>query len=476
MNNSINDRFSVQTSAEANYLTISLDEPVRFDSIALSMLQEDRPDFLLPVQIKTLNDRQSLRYKLINAVSLQYSLEKSMTRAAYIKLALDLLTPFVKCRDWFLDYHYICIDPRYILRDKRSGSFLFVYMPEYSLKNEDEEIIDFFESILDYIDISDDREFQISIMHYFRNGGITLSELYQMFLTERGKTSATETAPRQTPRTAPVQQTPVKHETVKPAPVEEPAPVKKEEPKKAPAKSEPESGKRGFIDWFLGKNGSDGKKSSDAQSDEIDSTGSDDSGDMNESLNVLFGSSPKKAPKQPKKSEKPAETKPQKQSPFGFQKKETVAEPARSAQSPATQPVYQTEPQPYPVNDAADEETNIVGLSDSNRVYLELIDSMFPNVPKAIDIDMSKPYVTIGRATADTTGLDIAFPESCKGISRHHARITNKDGGLVITDLGSTYFTVLNGQRLVPNAEYPLTDGSVLEFVQSKPIRYRVHC
>ena len=112
MNNSMNDRFSVQTSAEANYLTISLDEPVRFDSIALSMLQEDRPDFLLPVQIKTLNDRQSLRYKLINAVSLQYSLEKSMTRAAYIKLALDLLTPFVKCRDWFLDYHYICIDPR----------------------------------------------------------------------------------------------------------------------------------------------------------------------------------------------------------------------------------------------------------------------------------------------------------------------------------------------------------------------------
>ncbi|MGN1129000.1 MAG: FHA domain-containing protein, partial [Candidatus Flemingiibacterium sp.] len=316
----------------------------------------------------------------------------------------------------------------------------------------------------------------ISIMHYFRNGGITLSELYQMFLTERGKASATETAPRQTPRTAPVQQTPVKHETVKPAPVEESAPVKKEEPKKAPAKSEPESGKRGFIDWFLGKNGSDGKKSSDAQSDEIDSTGSDDSGDMNESLNILFGSSLKKAPKQPKKSEKPAETKTQKQSPFGFQKKETVAETARPAQAPAPQPVYQTEPQPYPVNDAADEETNIVGLSDSNRVYLELIDSMFPNVPKAIDIDMSKPYVTIGRATADTTGLDIAFPESCKGISRHHARITNKDGGLVITDLGSTYFTVLNGQRLVPNAEYPLTDGSVLEFVQSKPIRYRVHC
>ena len=186
-------RIKMQAAADANYLSIALYEPVMLDNIAVRVIQEDRPEFLLPFQIKVINDQQSLRYKLVNAVSLSNNIPKSMTKRAYIKLALDLLTPFVKCRDWFLDYHYICVDPQFILYNKQNGGYLFVYMPELSLRSEDEEIISFFDSVLNRISISDDPYYQVSIMTYFRDGNVTLTEMYDMFWAEREKSGGMPT-------------------------------------------------------------------------------------------------------------------------------------------------------------------------------------------------------------------------------------------------------------------------------------------
>ena len=63
-------RFSVQAAADANYLDVVPDEPVRLDELALRMLQEDKPEFSLGLQVRTMNARMSLRYQLQNAVSL----------------------------------------------------------------------------------------------------------------------------------------------------------------------------------------------------------------------------------------------------------------------------------------------------------------------------------------------------------------------------------------------------------------------
>ena len=121
-------RIKMQAAADANYLSIALYEPVMLDNIAVRVIQEDRPEFLLPFQIKVINDQQSLRYKLVNAVSLSNNIPKSMTKRAYIKLALDLLTPFVKCRDWFLDYHFVYYFQDYFLVLDYFCFFDYIYL------------------------------------------------------------------------------------------------------------------------------------------------------------------------------------------------------------------------------------------------------------------------------------------------------------------------------------------------------------
>ncbi|MBQ1281693.1 MAG: hypothetical protein IIY16_05570, partial [Oscillospiraceae bacterium] len=189
------ERFQIQTSAEANYLTISLDDDANFDEIALRMLNEDKPDFFLPLSVKEINGMRLMRYKLINAVALKYSVDGAMTKKQYLRLALDMLTPFIKCKDWFLDYHYICIDPQYILRDKTTGGFLYAYMPERSLRNTDAEILTFVGSILGYIDISDDTRFQLRMVNEFRGGAVTLGELYSIITTERDRMMGGSTEP-----------------------------------------------------------------------------------------------------------------------------------------------------------------------------------------------------------------------------------------------------------------------------------------
>ena len=51
-------------------------------------------------------------------------------------------------------------------------------------------------------------------------------------------------------------------------------------------------------------------------------------------------------------------------------------------------------------------------------------------------------------------------------ISRGHARLTREVGGLVVTDLGSSNGTFVNGQRLY--APTQLVPGDVIQFGSSK--------
>ncbi len=495
--------FSVETSAEANYLTVALNPPTAFDNIAIRMLEEDRPDFLMPVQIRNINNTQSLRYKLVNAVSLEYSVDKVMTKRSYVRLALDLLKPFIRCKDWFLDYHHICIDPRFILRDKRNGGFMFIYMPEASLCNEDGDIIAFFESVLNYIDIEDDREYQIRMMHYFRDNRVTLGELYNMFSAERNKVGGEPRADRvEGTAEAYREAEPEKQkkgffaETIQKA-EERTSELRESVEKKFAANetvsnqgqtgsnamdilNDKEQKKGGFLSGVFGKKEpaqkADKGKTADLFSYQADTGAS--SVAAGDDFDDLFGSGNKK-----KKAEKAP--KPEKQMKSGGLFGDLTGKKAVQETKPEEPPQVRGDryaglgmtPNKSFVSAPADSESDATMIDDGmdgGHRYLELIDSRFEGVPKRIDLNFGKPYITIGRYTADGQPLDVPFPENCKGISRQHARISENGGTLTVTDLGSTYFTLLDGRRLVPNTAYPLSDGMVLTFVENRPIRYAV--
>ncbi len=541
------ERFQLQASAEANYLTVALGNDAVYDEIALRMLTEDKPDFFLPLSVKEINGRLTFRYKLINAVALKYAVDTAMTKKQYLRLASDLLIPFIKCKEWFLDYHYICIEPQYILRDKANGMFLYAYLPERSLRNTDEEIIAFVESVLNYIDISDDKEFQIRMMHYFRGGSVALSELYRMLMAERERVMDGAA-----PEPVNYQPVPPKTEPAKTAEpisggIQQPQPPKAEP---APAQT-PSSGAGSFIGSLINSNGS-GSANANSGAEQPAAKEPEKKGFLemlgissqnkpaekpaknNDVLGGLFGgtasantaqpastpvnstpasdsvmeglfgsSSGKKPAKQEKASDplgglfgakkEPAEKPSSGGGLFGMLGGQKAAEPkpAPAQQQPVQQ---QAAPQTaaaaggyQPIGTStpgADASPTFIGGGDRTMIddlnagakYLELLDTQYADCPREISLIFDKPYLVVGRRSNDPVAPDIAFPEQYKGVSRQHARITKApDGSLSVTDLGSTYGTVINGQRLVPNAVYPLTDGAVLTFVESKPIRYRVH-
>jgi len=77
---------------------------------------------------------------------------------------------------------------------------------------------------------------------------------------------------------------------------------------------------------------------------------------------------------------------------------------------------------------------------------------------------LDKP-LTLGRAIGPITEslFDLnEFNAHLHGVSRRHCRLSRKHNRLVVTDLGSTNGTYLNGTLLAPYQEVALADGDQL--------------
>ncbi len=85
--------------------------------------------------------------------------------------------------------------------------------------------------------------------------------------------------------------------------------------------------------------------------------------------------------------------------------------------------------------------SQVIPLSGQNEFTLGRITDGQPILP---DIDLS-PYE--GYA---------------EGVSRLHAAIRLTERGVMIVDLGSSNGTRINGQKIVPNVNYPLKDGDII--------------
>jgi pSer/pThr/pTyr-binding forkhead associated (FHA) protein len=81
--------------------------------------------------------------------------------------------------------------------------------------------------------------------------------------------------------------------------------------------------------------------------------------------------------------------------------------------------------------------------------------------------------LTIGRnsdiQTDPMPDVDLsAFGAGDQGVSRYHLRIKRKNILIYVADLGSTNGTLLNGRRLIPNAERLLRNGDELQLGRLK--------
>jgi hypothetical protein len=102
-----------------------------------------------------------------------------------------------------------------------------------------------------------------------------------------------------------------------------------------------------------------------------------------------------------------------------------------------------------------DEITRVTSVAKSgkHRASLALVHRVFP-LSKAPH-SPSGPVV-VGR----TTENDVSIPEY--SISKRHCAFEPKDGGMVVSDRGSTNGTLLNGTKIDRDASVPLCGGEII--------------
>ncbi len=455
-----NENFMLQSSLEGNYLNVNLQEPIQLDEIAVRVVKQDCPEFLIPFRIVERNDSMYLRFKLMDMVALEYANMK-LHKTEFMKLYQNLLLPFIKGNDWFLNYHNLCIDPQYIFLDRMSENAYFIYIPEQKYQHTDDEILQFFKDTFIHITIMDDTSFQVRLFQYFARQDVTLTDLYKLLQEEDKKTGDVEKICEAGEAVVPVDHKQLEKVQNITASVQKQSmhPV---------ALPETEYATSGSSD----------------ESDEV--------------MRVLFGDDKKKDKDKNKKKEKNVEKKVEKSvreekekkkagglALFSRKKGQTVLAERSGQSTPNEQsPAFSGGQQWQAANMSGtfsavpydmDDKTEISSDGAPMSAYLELIDSPLPGALTRIQLNFKTTYITIGRASSDEIQPDVAFRKEFTRISRRHARIENREGSYFVIDLGSANHTLLNGQILVPNQPYELQDGVELAFSDNKSLRYRVH-
>lgn len=481
------ENFSLQGTLEANYLNIELPDTYCMDEIAVRVIRDDCPDFLVPFGISNVNGNITLKYKLVNMIALEY-FDKTMTKEQFLKLYLNLLLPFMDGKKWFLDYHSFCIDPRYVFVDRQESRVHFIYVPELSYYKEESRILQFFKDVFTSAVITDSPEFQVKIYQFFSRRDVNLTDLYQLLVSENKKAEPLA-APLPASDTVPLSVQLPSPDTVPSVPLppsDAASPALMPSPFSASAQQAVKESKLPFL-----RQKKENKPQTAVELGEQDT---------NVVIDSLFGEAKKdkhkkktaandKAPNRKKEGRLGLfGKKKEKESTFVLPQVSVLPQTAAAAAEQPPQPAEPSSVPPQPVQwDAvsvagmpvrAAEESDRTEIAEDdfmiNEPCLELIDSVIPGAISRISLNFVQGYITIGRMSSDEVKPDVAFAKEFTRIGRRHARIEKGTAGYQIIDLGSANHTLLNGQVLIPNQPYLLTNGAELVFTMSKPVRYRV--
>jgi hypothetical protein len=98
--------------------------------------------------------------------------------------------------------------------------------------------------------------------------------------------------------------------------------------------------------------------------------------------------------------------------------------------------------------------------SDDPSISLHLVDNG-KLLPLAGRTEFSLGRVTEGQPILPDIDLS-PYEAYSRGVSRLHAALKVANKRVVIIDLGSSNGTRVNGQKIIPNVDYPLNNGDVI--------------
>lgn len=467
--------------ANKTYVKLNISSEEQLDSIAVKVIKQDTPEFLLPIKMININGEIEVRYELGSRMRMGY-LSESMTKQEFIILLEGLVKPFKICNDWFLDYHNFYLDKDYITVGRTYSDVKYVYIPNQSYGNDEDKIMDFFKNFILNINLKDDPMYVMNLYRRLNERGASLVSIMDYIANDINEesTNAQFSAPplSKTPASLPEQE---KIETAGGwGNILSKASSKEEETKTSSTESM--------------------STSSTSESSGVEFGQNDMRGGL---INNLFGEKEEEIPKKKfgfstktgkeKKTAKetPKETPKNKGNKSGgflsgfLSGKKSAGEKQKTGveqliSTPQQQTKQETEPvMVVPYQDdmdntfiADEDEPASVG----NKLVLQLDEAGGYQFPKYIEIDLNRGFATIGRY--DKSGNpqgDYNFDASLSFISKRHLRIEKRGEQCFIIDLAfDKNGTMLNGDVLAANMAYPITSGDRIVFSKKHRITYRV--
>lgn len=493
--------------ANKSYIKLEVQASQTIDPIALEVMKQDCPDFLLPIKTMERDEDTEMRYELSSGIRLKY-INQKMVKKDFIALMIGMLTPYKICNDWFLDYHNLYLDAQNIFVDRDYQSVKYVYVPVEEYRQEDSAVISFFEDFIVKTELSDDPGYTMNLFRILKGSNANLVTLLN-YIQQGGAGMGSSAG-------GSVTAAPVREQNISSIPANNPgsqqvsgqpnvsgpaAHVQPTAPAQPVVPVQPNATATGS--WGAKSNISGTANEAQKSNVESDNKKGSNFGDINPVNNImagLGGAFDDEENKKKKKKEKLVKEKSGGQlfgGLFGGKSKntaepqnnpvmahETVNNSAKSnvgvaANKPANiSPMNNMVQMGVGQNMGLGDDRTIILESDSgnpDRLYLSLYEGAIGyNCPQLIEINLVDGIATIGRA--DKNGMaqtTYSFDASLIFISRMHARIEKVNDGWQIIDLDSKGGTFLNGQKLVPNMAYPLMPGDILTFT-SKHLSYRV--
>lgn len=462
--------YNIQRSDDINGSSYSIIIPKdELDQNALYTIMYEKPDFLVPVSYRVLNDSIELSYNVGNLILMKYlSRERKAEELPF--MWRNIILPLNECRDYFMNPLSLVLNMEYMFCDNRnSNKIKYIYIPTKNALCHVEDLKRMIQEVLEDNPFSD-AKIENSILRGLQNFSLDgfVSVIHSWELSEMQEKTFPEKereilkSYREEPLANLNQESSVAFDS--------------EERRENPWSDEggqEESGafvKEKKLSFGMKKD----KKAPKKKEEKAKSSLSLDLDDMfGEEINLQLG-------KKAKVKEKEEKVKKEKKSLGLFGKKEDKKKEEKEKKGlfgrkkTAVLPQDLSEPEPEPIPKFSVPDNYVLNLKNRNSSteLLELSSARLiykgvKNHPDQIEVDIENGETfMIGRVdTRDTySKKDFEFPIETKAVSRKHAVIIKKDEFYYIDDLNSKAGTYVDGKRVMPNHPFRLYSGCQISF------------
>ncbi|MEG1752779.1 MAG: DUF6382 domain-containing protein, partial [Christensenella sp.] len=415
-------------------VNVTLTNESCIDSIAINMLRNDCPPFILSSNLSEMNGQTVLRFDAENYTSLEY-FSAQLSRQEFLKLCDNLLKPISECAQWLLNGGALCFTPKYIFVDKYTFNVKYIYVPVLGADNSEADIKALIMKALQNCNPQNSSDLQMELYRLFAQPACSLADLNEVITRHINMNGST---PKQEAASYIPQANFAPHNVQ--------TPVAKEDKNVSAVSQVASKVQQGLnqIETLATPKPQNEPKAPAALKNLTPE-------ELLE-YEIMQGLSAEKPGKAPKKEKPTKEKKPVKEKKplFSFGKKEVAQKkndeikeillgapenysaPAR-VQPAIIQPAY--------IAQQLDESTEIaVNNGDNSGVFLSVASYNCPyNIPPRIEIVFNNGAMTIGRfdAAKNVKKTDFAFDSTIKPISRIHARLEFSNNQYYLIDLGS---------------------------------------